>query len=246
MKQYIWCFLELPPACRMDKSGRSYYEIKCTRRILSSIPPALPSSTSSLDLSINEITSITDEDLLGCTALETLDISWNRLKYIQSNAFRSVENLKNLSLFHAFLDPVNINFGNLFNNLPHLVHVNIQYNFFFNKINFPVELFSNIIGQFPATLASLYTDIPPDSNFASVLVRFANLAHLGLNAKDKFKMSIVNDTFAPLKNLPIRSLSFHTNSLIKVEPMAFSWFSKLESLDLSNSSGISLNELSDA
>ena len=111
-----------------------------------------------------------------------------------------------------------------------------------------MEMLSNILQQLPVTLKSLYIDIPTDPKFASCLVNFRNLVNLGMiaKAKDKFKLYITNDTFKPLKNLPIRNITLCSKTMTKVDAMAFSWFSKLESLDMSNSSGMDVNELSDA
>ena len=53
-------------------------------------------------------------------------------------------------------------------------------------------------------------------------------------------------TFRSLKNLPIRKFKFYSNKLMKIEAIAFSWFEKLEFLDMSDSKGIDVDDLSDA
>ena len=99
-------------------------------------------------------------------------------------------------------------------------------------------MYINILSQFSLTLKSLYMDIPDSPDFAQFLTNFSQLTDLGVNARDGFKMIITNDTFKPLRNLPIRTLMLHSNKLSGIEAMAFSWFPQLESLDLSNSSGV--------
>ena len=175
-----------------------------------------------------------------------LDLTWNRITSIQTKSFESLVNLKSLIMMHSLKYPFNVSFDGLFTSLVKLEDVNIQYIFLGVKVPFNVTQFSNILSQFPDSLKTLHIDIPEDPNFASFLVNFTDLISLGINAKEKYKLFITNDTFRPLKNLPIRKLLFHSNRLMKVDTLAFSWFEKLEILDMSNSSGISVDGLSDA
>ena len=174
-----------------------------------------------------------------------LDLTWNKIASIQSKAFESLVNLKSLKMIHSLKYPFNVSFDGLFTSLARLEDVNIQYNFHGSNVPFPVTQFANILGQFSDSLKSLHVDIPEVSNFASFLVNFTDLRSLGINAKDNYKFFITNDTFRPLKNFPIRSLTLHSNRLMKVDTMAFSWFEELEFLDMSNSSGIDVDDLSD-
>ena len=230
--------------CR--KSPISVDEVICRELNLASVPAFFPSATISLDLSSNNISYITDKDFRGCSHLEMLDFSWNRISFIQTKAFESLVNLKSLKMIHSLKYPFSVGFDGLFTTLAMLEDVQIQYNFFVAAVPFPVTRFSNILSQFPHSLKSLHIDIPEDPNFVSFLVNFTDLISLGINARDKYKMFITNDTFRPLKNLPIRHFKLNSNRLMKVEAMAFSWFENLEFLDMSDSRGIGVDDLSDA
>ena len=165
--------------------------------------------------------------------------------FIQPEAFKSIVNLKSLNLFKTLKHPFNVSFDCLFISLRKLEHVNIQYNFFWRAVSFPVTVFSRILNQFPNTLKSLYIDIPGDPSFASFLANFTNLVSLGINAKQDYKMHITNETFKSLKHLSLRNLTLHSTRLTGVDALAFSWFRNLELLDMSDSKGINVEELSD-
>ena len=230
--------------CR--KSTIDVNGVICCNLNLASVPALFPLATKSIDLSHNHITHITDEDFRGCSHLERLDISWNRITSIQTKAFESLVNLKSLKMMHSLKYPFNVSFDCLFTRLVKLEDVNIQKNFFRADVPFPVSKFSSIISQFPDSLTTLYIDIPEDPNFASFLMNFTNLTSLGISAKENFKICITNDTFRLLKNLPIRNVKLYSNKLMKIEAIAFSWFKKLEFLDMSDFRGIDVDDLSDA
>ena len=230
--------------CR--KSANSTDELICSQIKLASVPAFFSLDTKFIDLSYNNIGYINNEDFRGCSHLERLDLTWNQITSIQTKSFESLVNLKILIMMYSLKYPFNVSFNCLFTSLVKLEDVNIQYIFFGAKVPFNVTQFSSILTQFPDSLKSLHIDIPEDPNFASFLVNFTDLTSLAINAKDKYKMFITNDTFRPLKNLPIRNLTLHSNRLMKIDNMAFSWFEKLEFLDMSNSSGISVDDLSDA
>ena len=142
---------------------------------------------------------------------------------------------------------LNISFDNIFLKLRNLESIDIRHIFYWRVVYFNNSMYINIVRQFPVTLKSLYMDIPGIPDFAQHLEIFTQLTDLGINAKDGCTMIITNDTFKPLQNIPIRSLTFYSNKLSRIEPLAFFWFSKLESLDLSKSTGIlDINKLGEA
>ena len=242
----IYTILECHPLCVCEKREFSIgVDVKCSH--LSKVPASFPYETTSLDLRNNpKIAQITDDDFRECNNLEMLDISQNNISHIHSNVFKSLVNLKSLDMSNFLKHPFNISFDRLFSNLSELEYFNIQNNFRFRAISYPTEIFSKILDQLPGNLKSLYIDIPKSPNVASYLSKFTHLVNLGIFAKDQYRMIIANDTFKPLEKLPIRNLTLNSLWLTKIEAMAFSWFSKLESLDMSNSRGMAINDLSDA
>lgn len=72
-------------------------------RNLSAVPPDLPPSIQSLDLSQNRIPTLQNQDFLGTPRLHFLNLSWNILKDIHPDTFISTPLLAKLDLSHNSL-----------------------------------------------------------------------------------------------------------------------------------------------
>ncbi|TRY98510.1 hypothetical protein DNTS_014640 [Danionella cerebrum] len=62
--------------------------------------PGLDSSTTDLDLSLNQISSLSSEDFCSTPELHFLNLSWNLVENIDRQTFRSTEDLEVLDLSH--------------------------------------------------------------------------------------------------------------------------------------------------
>ena len=236
--------LECPSQCHCEKiSSTILLEIKCQKKNLTSVPQEIQSNVLALDLSRNNIIRLTGNDFNGCNNLEILDISRNELQHIDPHTFNPLVNLKTLNIFNSIKSMMSISFNEIFHKLRHLESIDIRYMFYWSDIN--LSTYINILHQFPVTLKSLYMNIPANSDFAQFLTNFTELTDLGISARDM--MFITHDTFKPFRNIPIRNLVLHFQTLVAIDMMSFSWFPQLESLDLSNSRGtLDLNGLSEA
>ncbi|KAF4074887.1 hypothetical protein AMELA_G00228400, partial [Ameiurus melas] len=93
----------------------------CSAKTLHRVP-IVPTNVLSLDVSFNEIESITEEDLTVYTALRTLKLQKNKLGAIHTDAFHSQSNLEELDLsFNALEDISSL----WFSSLRSLKHLNI-------------------------------------------------------------------------------------------------------------------------
>ncbi|KAK1151584.1 toll-like receptor 2 [Acipenser oxyrinchus oxyrinchus] len=82
------------------------YSANCKGLNLDQVPPGLPASLESLDLSFNKLTAITNKDLAHLTQLRSLNLEFNNISHIEDEAFASNALLKELSVFNNSLTQV--------------------------------------------------------------------------------------------------------------------------------------------
>ena len=105
-----------------------------------------------------------------------------------------------------------------------------------------MKLYS-VFRQLSITVTTIRTDIPKQiRNFSSVFVNLRNLENLEIQTSGDDTRILYNDTFQPLSHLPIQTLKIRF-CLSAVEPLAFSWFSQLSTLDLSFTTCMSVADL---
>ena len=78
---------------------------------------------------------------------------------------------------------------------------------------------------------------------ALLFAKLVNLNKLSLFRREVCGNVIKNNTFEPMKNLPIKDLTIRYDNLAGVEPLAFSWFPNLRNLDMSYTYGLSVADL---
>lgn len=84
-----------PPRCECSAQLRS---VSCQRRRLTNIPEGIPTETRVLDLSKNRLRWIQSGDLAPYPRLEEVDLSENLIATLEPNAFAALQNLKVLKL----------------------------------------------------------------------------------------------------------------------------------------------------
>ena len=109
-----------------------------------------------------------------------------------------------------------------------------------------VEDFRKIIEELPVNLEKLSTDLPLspyDDSFASIFSRFNNLTDLSMYCSQHVDMILQDKTFKSLENLPIVNLKIRFALLRSADPFVFSGFQNMETLDLSDTRGMSVADL---
>ncbi|VDI07698.1 Hypothetical predicted protein [Mytilus galloprovincialis] len=93
------------------------------------VPRHIPINTTILDLSSNNIALLHNETFMLLTKLRTLIIHTSRLRHIDVNAFKGLENLQNLDLSANFLDVGSLPMS-VFNSTPNLLNLQLSDNTF--------------------------------------------------------------------------------------------------------------------
>ena len=225
--------------CQRDASGLS---VSCDNLDWDQVPPEIPREAKEVYLTNNKIMHLNSDDFKDCFNLTLLDLSLNWLRTIDLNAFEDLVNLKYLFMSGNALayDYSSIPSG-VFFPLKHLEAIRLDNNVLYYNVAF--EDFQKITKELPLTLRELYMDLPCNESFASEFVRLVNLNELGLYRDSQCKSVIANNTFKVLGHSSITKLRIQYSNLTRVEPLAFSWFKELTSLDMSQTFGMSVADL---
>ena len=222
------------------------YFVRGVNASLKRVPPVIPSVTLHLNLSNSRIQSLTEKDFEGCYNLTSLDLSKNVLTTIEPGAFSDLILLRTLDLSHNYLLYNRSSYPHdLFSQLHQLDTLRVHGQHHLHIKDYDFTYFEDIVKEFPIQLRSLYLDLPWKpciESFASKFGRFLELSELGLFRHRWCQSAIANETFEVLANIPIKNLKIQFKCLRKVEPMSFSWFKHLKSLDLSYMRGISISD----
>ncbi|KAK6169511.1 hypothetical protein SNE40_020553 [Patella caerulea] len=113
------CVYRCPTGCLCKKSVLIFQsnEIQCQNRNLSSIPPGLPSGSTEINLSGNDIPMVTRHYLEELNMLDTLYLNGSRVKWLSPGCFDGMPRLEALHLDHNLLKSIP---SGLFQNLKSL------------------------------------------------------------------------------------------------------------------------------
>ena len=140
------------------------------------------------------------------------------------------------------LDYTTISFpDNPFRNLIRLKAISLQS----DKITATIfDGFSRMLEMLSLTLEELNINIPGVIGIADKIKKFVNLRKLGLyNGPIDQYFVLQNDTFKPLQDIALQELKIKTRHLIGVDPLAFSHFPNLTTLDMSGTNGLTIADL---
>ncbi|XP_078678549.1 uncharacterized protein LOC144914516 [Branchiostoma floridae x Branchiostoma belcheri] len=108
------CGGQLPPICQTWNStavvcrGQGGPWDYPTRATLTQVPPGIPVSIVTLDLSGNNITELYPNSFVGLTALRYLSLSQNNIAKIHNGSFNGLRNLRNLDLSDTGIQAIEI------------------------------------------------------------------------------------------------------------------------------------------
>ncbi|XP_041048261.1 amphoterin-induced protein 3 [Carcharodon carcharias] len=100
--------------------------LSCVSRSLSMVPPGLPATATSLDLSHNSLHQLQDNWLAQLPRLHTLRVGHNRIRHISAEAFHNASQLMHLDLSSNKLHSVEEHFFQELTNLQELLLYNNQ------------------------------------------------------------------------------------------------------------------------
>ena len=130
---------------------------------------------------------------------------------------------------------------NPFNNLTSLESISIQTAYFANESP-SLHEFGNMLTMFPLTLKELNINIPGGEGIAEMIKNFTLLRKLGLYGPYGRALEIRNETFKLLHDTPIEELRIKATNLSYVGALAFQHFSKLKTLDMSETKGMTISD----
>ena len=128
---------------------------------------------------------------------------------------------------------------NLFKHTTNLKSLSVQSA---KVIDLDLGNFEKMLKKLPQTLEELNINVPASDEFVVKLKNFTKLKRLGIYDslfREEF-YTITNGLFKPLENLTIEELRIKAQNLHVVEPLAFSHFSQLKTLDMSETTGMSV------
>ena len=247
----FFSFIVCPTKCRCDQiqrlSGISI--IGGMGPQLTQLPYALPVTVVELRLYGNRITTVKTDSLRHCENLTLLDLSDNDIYRIEMSAFDDLIRLDTLVLSNNFLHYNTMSFPpSIFQTLSSLKILKLENQKGHTRTS-PVttlEEFRMFTDTIPTSLKTLHIDVPAkpcDELSVVVFANFTELNELGIYRQNECDVDIRDSTFKPLRNLPITNLILKFDNLRSLEPLAFSWFPNLTSLDMSHTFGMSVADV---
>ena len=215
--------------------------VDCNHAKLQQVPPVIGDTTVvEIDLSDNYIERLNNDSFENCLYLGRIDLSWNYIKDLPNNLFYDTLKLRKVVLSNNLIEYNNESLPlGVFRNQFNLKSVSLQS---FRIFHPSIDDFAATLRKLPLTLEELNVNIPVVDGYAINLVNFTSLKRLGLFNLSPIMAScrLTNYTFRPLANLPIEELRFSSDNILAVEPLAFYHFPKLTTLDMSETTGLSV------
>ncbi|XP_069140320.1 toll-like receptor 3 [Argopecten irradians] len=190
----------LPVCCNtIEMPGETH--VICSGCRLLGVPKDLPSNTTVLDLSNNNLASLERHTFPDLQMLKILYLQRNKLVRITSGAFDNVPNIEKLDLTDNKLEQSSIDM-NVFEILKKLRTLKIQGNNFHISKVYPEQALSSI-----SNLIVLAMDIFEGFVFGNGFWNQTSLQHLYLSFQGNGTVTLLNDSFDGLKRSNIKVLS---------------------------------------
>ena len=234
-----------PISCRCSTDGNGSLILDCSDSNLQRVPD-IPDHVVVIDLKNNEISVLFNDSFENCTNVRKLDLSNNfGISVIGNIMLRGMPNLEEIVLNDMFGIRWNKQSfpDDAFENLTRLTSVSLQLLTRQYQLILTMTEFDFVMQKLPKSLVGLNVIIPVDGRFSEKLINFTRLRRLGIqNLSLRNGITITNDTFECLTNISLEALTIksYNSHLSGIEPYAFYYLSKLKSLDMSGTSGISI------
>ncbi|XP_069140324.1 toll-like receptor 8 [Argopecten irradians] len=214
----------LPICCKITTiQGESH--VTCSGCRLLVIPQDLPTNTTVLDLSNNNLKGLKQGSFPQLLHLKKLNLQRNQLVRISSGAFDSVSNVEELDLSYNKLEHRSIDFS-IFMSLKHLTTLKMYRNNFNLEKMYPGEVLSTL-----SNLRILFLDIFDGFDFNTGFSNLSQLQKLYLFATWSPGVSLNNTSFLGLKQTNITYLSIE-GYIVYMEKNFLSPFTRLTDLNL--------------
>ncbi|XP_037703624.1 leucine-rich repeat-containing G-protein coupled receptor 5 isoform X2 [Choloepus didactylus] len=219
-----------PAHCQCEPDGRMLLRVDCSDLGLSEMPSNLSVFTSSLDLSMNNISQLLPNPLHNLRFLEELRLAGNALKYIPKGAFAGLYSLKVLRLDANHISYVP---PSCFSGLHALRHLWLDDN---ALTEIPVQAFRSLSALQAMTLALNKIHHIPDyafGNLSSLVVLHLHNNRIHSLGKKSFdglhSLETLDLNYNHLDEFPtairtlsnLKELGFHSNNIKSIPEKAF-------------------------
>ncbi|XP_071090867.1 toll-like receptor 4 [Haliotis cracherodii] len=232
-----------PCTCGTDISYKGVM-VNCMGLRLKSLPVQLPVNTTTLLLSNNEVTNLTEQMFQRFPHLRALDLSHNSIVTIHENGFKGISKLKKLNLqFNQLVLDSQTYHPNVFKDLTELEELRIVDND--NITDHPHATYPDQSFQHLTSLKVLYLDGLP-TDFGPGFGQLRNLRNLTLSGYMKYCYLPVlqNTTFTnvpTVQHLNISNCCIRNTDLLAFQPMKL-----IKSIDMSDNDNLGFTNLTNA
>ena len=223
-----------PCSCPLNKTT-GFTKLNCRGiRLKDHVLDKIPKNVVGIDLHKTGITQLHNDSFLNCINVETLDISYNHhLSVIHNAMFRDMPKLAKIVMTENNLSYSVSSFpDDTFEGLRRLKNISISKQTVYRKTNVSLKDFAFMMHRLPRTLETLKVDIPSRGGFSQQFLNFTNLSTLEIYNDINISITIFNDTFKYLRNIPLKNLKIRANHLSRVQPFAFQPLTALRTLDV--------------
>ena len=194
----------------------------------------IPKNVVGIDLHKTGITQLHNDSFSNCINVTKLDISSNRyLSVIHNAMFRDMPKLEKIVMTENNLSYAVSSFpDNTFEGLRRLKNIGISRQTLYRETDVSLEDFAFMMHRLPRTLEMLKIDIPSREGFSQQFMNFTKLLNLEVYNNINITITISNNTFEYLRNIPLANLKIRANHLSRVQPFAFQPLTALRTLDV--------------
>ncbi|XP_060600093.1 toll-like receptor 4 [Ruditapes philippinarum] len=187
---------------------------------VSDIFSCVPNNTIELNLSNNNIGEISPGTFARFSSLQTLTLSRNKIKFLESGVFNGLMQLKLLSLDYNYLNKNASYADDLFKPLRSLLQLYLQGNC---DVHTSVCYYPDIALSSATSLRYLHLDGLPNTEFSEGFAKLSNLKALYLDGENGYcDMPVLTEnTFKQFKQTPLSHLHLEGCDVIKVAPNVF-------------------------
>ncbi|XP_046573907.1 toll-like receptor 4 [Haliotis rubra] len=218
--------------------------VNCNGLRLKRVPVQLPINTTTLLLSNNSLTNLTDQMFQRFPHLRLLDLSYNSIFAIHDNALHGISKLKtlNLEFNHLLLDSKTYH-PNMFRDLTELEELRIVDND--NDTSRPHATYPDQTLKHLTSLKVLHLDGLP-ADFGPGFSQMRNLRNLTLSGYRKYcKLPVLqNTTFSNVPTVHLLNISFC--DVKRTDLLTFQPLKQIHLIDISDNERLSFDNLTNA
>ena len=221
--------------CPIDRNNSKTLDCSNVKLKDHVVPVEIPKDVVGIYLQNSGITQLLNDSFYDCIDVKTLDISSNRdLSTIRNIVLSVMPNLEKIVMTDNNLSYAVSSFpDSTFEGLHRLKSISINRQKPNHKTDISLADFAFMMHRLPPqTLDTLKIDIPSRDGFSQQFMNFTKLSNLEMYNDIKIAITITNDTFQYLRNIPLKKLKIRVRHFSRVQRFAFHHLANLRTLDV--------------